>query len=100
MPGRFVSIKRLAPILILAGAIPGVAPAVEWGLPWFHTRAKPVLLDDRGAQPVSQKMVKRTDYRTSGQDETTRPVWTDTRRSHEIFHKATSRSSSQTNPTH
>ena len=94
--------KRLASILILAGTIPAVSPAVEWGLPWFHTRPKPVLLDDRSAQPVSQKMVKRTDYRSSGQDETSRPVWTDTHRSHDIFHKepAKSRSNDQTNPTH
>jgi len=75
---------RLAPILILAGTIPGVAPAVEWGLPWFHTRPKPVLLDDRGAQPVSQKMMKRTEYKGSGQDEMSRPVWADSHRSHEI----------------
>ena len=78
--------KRLAPILILAGTIPGVAPAVEWGLPWFHTRPKPVLLDDRSAQSVSQKMVKRTDYKSSNEDETTRPVWTDTHRSHGLIH--------------
>ena len=92
--------KRLAPILILAGTIPGVAPAVEWGLPWFHTRPKPVLLDDRSAKPVSQKMVKRTEYKSSGQDEMTRPVWADTRPWHQIIHKdpATSRSAKQTNP--
>jgi len=76
--------KRLALILILAGTIPGVAPAVEWGLPWFHTRPKPVLIDDRGAQPVSQKMVKRTEYKGSVQDEMSRPVWADTHRSREI----------------
>jgi len=93
--------KRLASILILAGTIPGAAPAVEWGLPWFHTRPKPVLLDDRGAQPVSQKTLKRTEYKTSGQDEMTRPVWTDTRRSHDIVHREpTSKSSNQTNPAH
>jgi len=92
--------KRLAPILILAGMIPGVAPAVEWGLPWFHTRPKPVLLDDRSAKPVSQKMVKRTEYKTSGQDDTIRPVWADTRRSHELIRKdpTKSRSTNQTNP--
>jgi hypothetical protein len=93
--------KRLAPILILAGTIPGVAPAVEWGLPWFHTRPKPVLLDDRGGQPVSQKMVKRTDYKSSTKDDTARPVWADTHRSHGFIHtrdSEKSRSSSQTNP--
>jgi hypothetical protein len=94
--------KRLAPILILAGMMPGVAPAVEWGLPWFHTRPKPVFLDDRGSQPVSQKIVKRTEYKSSSQDEMARPVWTDTRRGHDFIHKvpAAARSNNQTNPTH
>ena len=79
--------KRLAPILILAGMIPGVAPAVEWGLPWFHTRPKPVLLDDRSTQSVSPKIVKRTEYKGSGQDELSRPVWADSHRSHEIVRR-------------
>lgn len=92
--------KRLAPLLILAGTIPGVAPAVEWGLPWFHTRPKPVLLDDRGTQPVSQKIVKRTDYKSTT-NELTRPVWTDSSRSRDAVRKSSeSRSSNQTNPIH
>jgi hypothetical protein len=91
--------KRLAPILMLAGMIPGVAPAVEWGLPWFHTRPKPVLLDDRSSQPVSEKTVKRTEYKTSGQDEMSRPVWADTHRSHDTIHRApASHSTSDTKP--
>jgi hypothetical protein len=95
--------RRLASVLILAGMIPGVAPAVEWGLPWFHTRPKPVLLDDRAPQPVSQKVVKRTAYKNSNEDEASRPVWADSHRSHGILrdaaHKA-SHSANQTNPTH
>jgi len=103
------SMKRLVPILILAGTIPGVAPAVEWGLPWFHTRPKPVLLDDQGAQPVSQKMVKRTEYNRSDQDETSRPVWADSHRSHQIVrgeptshlgNGSNKKSSKQTNHNH
>jgi hypothetical protein len=76
--------KRLAPILLLAGAMPAIAPAVEWGLPWFHTRPKPVYLDDQNAAQVSPKMVKHAAYKNSQTDEMTRPVWTDTRRSRDV----------------
>jgi hypothetical protein len=72
--------KRLAPILLLAGSMPAIAPAVEWGLPWFHTRPKPVYLDDSKGAAVSTKMVKHAVYKNSQSDEMTRPVWTDTRR--------------------
>ena len=75
--------KRLAPILFLAATVPGIAPAVEWGLPWFHTRPKPVFLDDHTAQPVSQKLVKHNESRGTAADEMSRPVWTDTGRSRE-----------------
>ncbi|HWD99998.1 MAG TPA: hypothetical protein VG345_13205 [Bryobacteraceae bacterium] len=80
--------KRLAPILLLAGAMPAIAPAVEWGLPWFHTRPKPVYFDDQKATPVSPKMVKHAAYKNSQTDDQmdkmTRPVWTDTRRSPDV----------------
>lgn len=71
------TMKRLAPIVFLAATVPGIAPAVEWGLPWFHTRPKPVYVDDHAERPVSQKLVKRTESRTPAVDETSRPWWSE-----------------------
>jgi hypothetical protein len=76
--------KHLAPILLLAGAMPAIAPAVEWGFPWFHTRPKPVFLDDQNSRQVSTKTVRHAVYKNSQADEMTRPVWTDTRRSRDV----------------
>lgn len=69
--------NRVAPILLLAAALPGSALGVEWGLPWFHTRPKPVLLDEQSPQQVAQKNVKRADYRVYS-DQTVRPAWAET----------------------
>jgi hypothetical protein len=72
--------NRVMPILLVAAALPASALGVEWGLPWFHTRPKPVFLDDGTSQQVAKKSVKRADYRETGY-ETTHAVWTDSERS-------------------
>jgi hypothetical protein len=72
--------NRFASILVIAVGLPISAPAVEWGLPWFHTRPKPVVLDDQTAKPVSQKTIRRTEFGENTSDQAVRPAWTDSSR--------------------
>jgi hypothetical protein len=57
--------KRLiiAGSLLFAGA--GIAPAAEWGLPWFHTRSKPVVLEPE-SKPARVTYHGTTAYSASG----------------------------------
>lgn len=87
--------NRLVPILLLGAFAAAPAPAVEWGLPWFHTRPKPVFLDDQSSGGVSQKMVKRAEYRPNAADKMYQPVWTDSEKRRDPIEKpAVSRSKS------
>jgi hypothetical protein len=48
------AMKRLVIVVCLAGAVPGSkAVAADW-FPWFHTRPKPVLLDDQPSRLAAQ----------------------------------------------
>ena len=51
------AMKRLVIVVCLAGAVPGSkAVAADW-FPWFHTRPKPVLLDDQSSRETGQSPV-------------------------------------------
>ena len=49
--------KRLLIIGCLAGAIPGSNAVAAGGFPWFHTRPKPVLLEDKPASLAAENRV-------------------------------------------
>jgi hypothetical protein len=49
--------KRLVILVCLAGVVPGSrAVAADW-FPWFHTRPKPVLLDDQASRVATPDRV-------------------------------------------
>jgi hypothetical protein len=49
--------KRVVIVICLAGAVPGSkAVAADW-FPWFHTRPKPVLIDDQSSGAAAQSPV-------------------------------------------